>query len=124
MSPTRAGRGWSPDGYFLHGRIAPHPAPFRRPVLDLYYIVRSGTGISITPYPLPPVSMVSRSGLRKLTLATPMQDLEALVRVTLMLYCHGIALLRNIDIFKEAGGANRALIKTFHGRLTARVFWP
>ena len=40
-------------------------------------------------------------------------------------YCHGIALLRNIDIFKEAGGANRALIKTFHGpNPKARVFWP
>jgi len=30
-------------------------------------------------------------------------------------YCNGVALLRNFDIFKEAGGENRALEKTFHG---------
>ena len=29
-------------------------------------------------------------------------------------YCNGLALLRNFDIFKETG-ANRAFIKTFHG---------
>ena len=30
-------------------------------------------------------------------------------------YCNGAALLRNFDIFKEAGAENRALKKTFHG---------
>src|SRR5579875_2167745 len=30
-------------------------------------------------------------------------------------YCNGVALLRNFDIFKEAGGANRALQKIFRG---------
>ncbi len=30
-------------------------------------------------------------------------------------YCNGQTLLRNFDIFKEAGGPNRALVKTFHG---------
>ena len=30
-------------------------------------------------------------------------------------YCNGHTLLRNFDIFKEAGGANRALVKSFHG---------
>jgi len=30
-------------------------------------------------------------------------------------YCNGVALLKNFDIFKEAGGPNRALAKTFHG---------
>jgi hypothetical protein len=29
-------------------------------------------------------------------------------------YCNGVALLRNFDVFKEAGGENRALDKTFH----------
>ena len=29
-------------------------------------------------------------------------------------YCNGVALLRNFDIFKEAGGADRAVQKTFH----------
>ncbi len=31
------------------------------------------------------------------------------------IYCNGEALMRNFDIFKEAGGADRALRKTFHG---------
>ncbi len=30
-------------------------------------------------------------------------------------YCNGATLLRNFDIFKEAGGENRAVDKTFHG---------
>ncbi|MEO8593776.1 MAG: malectin domain-containing carbohydrate-binding protein [Candidatus Solibacter sp.] len=30
-------------------------------------------------------------------------------------YCNGVALLRNFDIFKEAGGAGRPLSKTFSG---------
>jgi len=31
------------------------------------------------------------------------------------LYCNGQALLRDFDVFREAGGANRALVKSFHG---------
>jgi hypothetical protein len=31
------------------------------------------------------------------------------------IFCNGVALARNFDISKEAGGASRALIKTFHG---------
>ena len=30
-------------------------------------------------------------------------------------FCNGVALLRNFDVFKEAGGADRALDKTFRG---------
>jgi len=29
-------------------------------------------------------------------------------------YCNGVRILPEFDIFKEAGGANRALVKTFH----------
>lgn len=29
--------------------------------------------------------------------------------------CNGVALVRNLDIFKEAGGAARVLVRTFHG---------
>ncbi len=31
------------------------------------------------------------------------------------LYCNGQALLRDFDVFQEAGGAGKALVKTFHG---------
>ena len=34
---------------------------------------------------------------------------------TFDVYCNGIALLRNFDIFRTAGGAQRAIEKTFHG---------
>jgi hypothetical protein len=30
-------------------------------------------------------------------------------------YCNYDPLLKNFDVFKEAGGANRAIQKTFHG---------
>ena len=28
--------------------------------------------------------------------------------------CNGLALVRNVDIYKEAGGGNRSILKTFH----------
>lgn len=31
------------------------------------------------------------------------------------LYCNGQALLRDFDVYREAGGTHRALVKTFHG---------
>lgn len=31
------------------------------------------------------------------------------------LYCNGRALLRDFDVFREAPGGNRALVKSFHG---------
>jgi hypothetical protein len=34
---------------------------------------------------------------------------------TFDVYCNGIALLRNFDIFRAAGGAQRAVEKSFHG---------
>ncbi len=30
-------------------------------------------------------------------------------------YCNGVALLRNFDIYKTAGGPNHAVVKSFHG---------
>lgn len=30
------------------------------------------------------------------------------------IYCNGVQIAHNLDIFKEVGGANRALVKTFH----------
>ena len=31
------------------------------------------------------------------------------------MYCNGSALLRNFDVYKEAGSENRAVDKVFHG---------
>jgi hypothetical protein len=31
------------------------------------------------------------------------------------IYCNGVALVRNFDIFRMAGGAHRAVVKSFHG---------
>src|SRR5206468_3203169 len=28
--------------------------------------------------------------------------------------CNGLALMRNVDLYREAGGGDRALVKTFH----------
>ena len=30
-------------------------------------------------------------------------------------YCNGVSLLQNMDIYKESGGSLRALTRTFHG---------
>ena len=31
------------------------------------------------------------------------------------MYCNGVTLLRDFDIFKEAGGCLRPIVKVFHG---------
>lgn len=31
------------------------------------------------------------------------------------IYCNGVALVRGLDVYKEAGGDNRPLVRTFHG---------
>ena len=111
----RVGRVWSPDRYFLHGRLASHKGPVQNtPDPDLYSSERYGN----FDYAIP----VDAAG----TYAVTLRFAETYFGQTnngwggkgsriFNVYCNGVTLLHNFDIFAEAGGANLALEKTFHG---------
>jgi len=105
---------WTPDNYWNGGQTALHGVPLqgtRDPDLfarerygNFSYAIPAGEGeYSVTLYLVeaywgaedPAAGGVGRRVF----------DIE----------CNGVALERNLDIFKEAGGASRALVKTFHG---------
>jgi hypothetical protein len=110
----RAGQVWSPDSYFLHGRIAPHPGPVQNsPDPELYSTERYGNfdyAIPVAP---------GKYGVTLRFAETYFGETNAgfggVGSRLFDVYCNGVALLRKFDIYKEAGGADRALEKTFHG---------
>jgi hypothetical protein len=110
-----SGRVWGPDVYASQGRLALHNRPVEQTAdSGLYY----GEHYGHFSYAIP-VATGRQYGLT-LHFAETYFGPEnpghggAGSRV-FDVYCNGVALLRNFDIFKEAGGANRALEKTFHG---------
>ncbi len=108
------GRVWSPDCYFRGGQIVVHKGPVRSTLdSDLYDGERFGN----FDYAIP---VANGNYTVKLYFAETYfgadnagggGDGSRLFDV----YCNGIALLRKFDVFKEAGGADRAVVKTFHG---------
>jgi hypothetical protein len=110
----REGQVWSPDSYFLHGRIAPHPGPVQNsPDPELYTTERYGNfdyAIPVAP---------GKYGVTLRFAETYFGETNAgfggVGSRLFDVYCNGVALLRKFDIYKESGGANRALDKTFHG---------
>jgi hypothetical protein len=110
----RAGQMWSPDCYFLRGRFATHKSPVENtPDPDLYTAERYGN----FDYAIPVAS--GKYGVTLRFAETFFGEANGgsggIGSRIFDVYCNGLALLRNFDIFKEAGGANRALDKTFHG---------
>ena len=110
----KAGEVWSPDRYFLHGRLALHTGPVQNsPDPELYSTERYGN----FDYAIPVAS--GKYGVTLRFAETYFGEANAgfggVGSRLFDVYCNGVALLRNFDIFKEAGGANRAAIKTFHG---------
>jgi hypothetical protein len=108
------GQVWSPDLYASQGRLALHNRSVEQTAdSGLYYGERYGH----FSYAIP-VATGRQYGLT-LHFAETYFGPEnpghgGAGRRVFDVYCNGVALLRNFDIFKEAGGANRALEKTFH----------
>ena len=110
----RAGRVWSPDCYFSRGRLATHNGPVQNtPDPDLYTAERFGNfdyAIPVAPGKYGVTLRFAETYFGELNLGAGGKSSR-----TFNVFCNGIALLRNFDIFAEAGGADRALDKTFHG---------
>jgi hypothetical protein len=110
----RAGQVWSPDRYFFHGRLASHKVPVQNtPDPDLY----TGERFGHFDYAIPVAPGKYGVTLRfaETWFGQPNSGSGGKGSRIFDLYCNGVALLRNFDIFAEAGGASRALDKTFHG---------
>jgi hypothetical protein len=110
----RAGQIWSPDRYFLHGRLASHAGAVQNtPDPDLYTAERYGN----FDYAIPVAPGMYGVTLRfaETYFGAGNSGLGGKNSRLFDVYCNGVALLRDFDIFKEAGGASRALDKTFHG---------
>ena len=109
-----SGRFWYPDTYASQGRLALHNRPVEQTADPaLYYGERYGH----FSYAIP-VATGRQYGLTLHFAETyfgPQNPGNGGAGSRLFdVYCNGVALLRNFDVFKEAGGANRALEKTFH----------
>lgn len=108
------GRTWEPDQYYRGGILLR-----RQPVVtgsadpDLFSGERYGHFSYVIPVP---------EGTYGLTLyfaeayfGTQDNRAGGVGSRVFDLYCNGQALLRDFDVFREAGGAGKALVKTFHG---------
>jgi len=108
-----SGLNWSPDMYASQGRLVLHNRPIEQtPDPGLYYGERFGH----FSYAIPVAS-----GKYALTLHFAETHFGpqnpgggGTARRLLDVYCNGVRILHEFDIFKEAGGANRAVVKTFH----------
>ncbi|MFB3922872.1 MAG: malectin domain-containing carbohydrate-binding protein [Terriglobia bacterium] len=109
-----AGRIWSPDTYFSGGRLTRRKGSVAdTEEHDLYGGERYGR----FDYSVPVAA-----GRYSLTLyfsetyfGTANSGFGGVGSRVFDVYCNGVHLLKNFDIFKEAGGASRALTRSFHG---------
>jgi hypothetical protein len=120
-----AGNVWSPDCYYTGGQLALHIS--RKPVgQTLDPSLYSGERFGHFTYTIPVAPGRYRVTLRFAETywgiedqqhAVPDQDGSPLGGAGSRIfdvYCNGTALLRNFNIFKEAGGSLTAIEKTFH----------
>lgn len=108
-------RFWGPDRYFLGGRVSRPSAPVEtaEPADDagLYGNARWGHFSYAIPVAEGRYSLVLRFAEPTFGIG----GLEGPGRRLFDVYCNGVVLLKNFDIFKEAGGANRGVVRTFRG---------
>jgi hypothetical protein len=121
----RAGNIWSPDRYYRGGQLALHPTRALvsgTPDPGLYSSERFGNFSYAIPVPPGKYKVTLRFaetywGIQNAYPNLPDQNDSPVGGVgsrVFDVYCNGIALLRNFDIFKEAGGAFVPRDKTFH----------
>ena len=109
----RAGQVWSPDRYFIRGRLVTHKVLVQNtPDPDLY----TGERFGHFDYAIPVAPGKYGVTLRfaETYFGLPNFGSGGKGSRVFDVYCNGVALLRDFDIFSEAGGPNRALDKTFH----------
>jgi hypothetical protein len=108
------GRLWSPDCYFMRGRFGQHTGSVQNTSdPDLYTAERFGNFDYAIPVAAGKYAVTLR--FAETYFGALNSGLGAKDARVFDVFCNGVTLLRNFDIFKEADGASRALDKTFYG---------
>ncbi len=111
---TKDGREWSPDCYFKGGQTVERVGAVTGTASpELYRVERYGNFSYAIPVAPGRYTVTLRFAERYFGTANSMGSGPG-SRV-FHVFCNGEALLKNLDVFKEAGGADRALEKTFTG---------
>jgi hypothetical protein len=111
---TKDGQEWSPDCYFKGGQTVERVGAVTGTANpELYRVERYGNFSYAIPVAPGRYTVTLRFAERYFGTANSMGG-GAGSRV-FHVFCNGEALLKNLDVFKEAGGPDRALEKTFTG---------
>ncbi len=109
----RSGQVWRPDVYASQGRLVLHNRPVAQTAdPGLYYGERFGHFSYAIPVASGKYALTLHFAETYFGLQNPGGG-GAASRL-FDVYCNGVRILHEFDIFKEASGANRALVKTFH----------
>jgi hypothetical protein len=107
-------REWLSDRYFLGGRTEPRQGIVAGAAdQDLYQYERYGNFSYAIPVPPGRYTALLRFAERYFGASNPGKT-GASGRL-FDLFCNGQALVKNLDVYKEAGGENRELVKKFSG---------
>lgn len=111
---TKEGREWGPDCYFKGGQTIERVGTVTGTANpELYRIERYGNFSYAIPVAPGRYTVTLRFAERYFGTANSMGS--GLGSRIFHVFCNGEALLKNLDVFKEAGGADRALEKTVTG---------
>ena len=111
---TKDGQEWSPDRYFKGGQTVERVGAIAGTANpELYRVERYGNFSYAIPVAPGRYTVKLRFAERYFGTANSMGGGPG-SRI-FHVFCNGEALLKNLDVFKEAGGAGRALEKTFTG---------
>lgn len=108
------GRLWNPDDYFSGGRLTLHKGPVENTLdPDLYDGERFGNFNYAIP--VAPGKYVVTLHFAETYFGDQNPGKGGVGSRLFNVYCNGTTLLHDFDIFKEAGGADRAIAKSFRG---------
>lgn len=113
---TGDGREWEPDAYFKGGRVIPRSSGVmgtREP--ELFQSERFGHFNYAIPVAPGRYTLKLYFAERYFGPSNPAPNSKGPGSRLFDVFCNGHALLKNFDIYTEAGGNNRALTKTFSG---------
>jgi hypothetical protein len=110
------GREWLPDRYFKGGRTVARPgAVSGTDEPELYQMERFGHFSYSIPVAPGRYTVTLKFAERFFGPTNPMANGKGVGSRVFNVYCNGQTLLKEFDIYKEAGGANRAVVKKFTG---------
>jgi hypothetical protein len=111
----KAGQSWGPDRYFAGGVSVPRLNPIANtPHPSLYSAERYGNFRYVVPVAVADAAYTARLHFAETWWGPGNPGGGGEGSRVFNVLCNGTSLLDSFDVYKQAGGENRALIKTFH----------